>query len=92
MLALELTDFMIELKEGTINNIGGPTKAASAKLFDVESVEVRAFGDNRVKVVCSDEAGNEIEIALFPEHIEAVERDIEQVRASGTVHGMENTG
>lgn len=88
MLSLELTDFLIQLKEGTINNVGGPTKAATVKLFDVAGVEARAFGDNRVKLAFTDGEGNEVEIALFPEDIERLENDVARVRASGDVEGL----
>jgi len=38
MLHLRLSDFMIELDEGSIKNVGGPTKSGVAKLFDVEDL------------------------------------------------------
>lgn len=88
MLALEITDFMLQIKDGSINNIGGPTKAAIIKLFDVESSEARAFGDNRVKIICDDAMGNEIQLALFPEQIADLEADIAAIRESGDVDGL----
>lgn len=88
MLSLELSDFMIQLKDGSINNVGAPTKAAAAKLFDVESASARTFGDNRVKLVCADSDGNEIQVALFPEHVDRIEADVAEIRASGEVDGL----
>lgn len=89
MLTLDLSSFLIQLKEGSINNVGAPTKSASVKMYDVTEVEARAFGDGRVKFVCADDEGNAIEVALFPEHIEALEDDLAAVKASGTVEGLD---
>jgi len=44
MLNLNLESFMIELKEGSIKNVGPTNKSATAKLFDL-------------KRVCSEESG-----------------------------------
>ena len=90
MLSLELTDFMIQLKEGSIANVGAPTKAATAKLFAVESANARAFGDNRVKLAFEDAEGNEVEIALFPDEVESIEANLAEIRESGTVDGMDS--
>ncbi len=72
MLSLDLDQFMFELKDGAVKHVGPSTLAGSAKLYDVEDVEVRAFGDKRVKLAFTDEDDNEVEIALFPEDAEAV--------------------
>ncbi len=88
MLSLELSEFLVQLKEGTINNVGAPTKSATVKLFDVATAEARAFGDNRVKLAFADEDGNEIEIALFPDAIKDIEEDLTAVRSSGIVEGF----
>ena len=88
MLALDVKDFMVQLKDGAINNIGGPTKSATAKLFGIESSHARAFGDNRVKIICQDDTGNEIQLALFPEHVHRLEADITDIRESGDVQGL----
>lgn len=85
MLNLNLEDFMIELKDGSVKNVGPPTKSATAKLFDVERVEAREFGDSQLKVVAEDAAGNEVQIALFPEQMEAVVDDVEAMREEGPV-------
>lgn len=92
MLSLELEDFMVQLKDGTINNIGGPTKRAAVKLFDVERAEARPFGDNRVKIVCEDAEGNDVQIALFPEEVDSLEADLATIRDSGSVDGLEPGG
>lgn len=80
MLALSIADFMIELKDGAVKNVGPATKSATAKLFDVDSAEARAFGDKRVKLVFHDETGNEVQVALFPDDAAKISRDIERLR------------
>ena len=85
MLNLNVEDFMVEFEDGSIKNVGPPTKSASAKLFDVESAEARAFGDSQVKLVAEDENGNEVQVALFPEQAAAVAEDVESLRADSPV-------
>lgn len=85
MLHLQLSDFMVELKEGSIRNVGPSNKRGTAKLFDVESAEARAFGDKRVKLVFEDEEGNEVQVALFPEDARAIADDIESLRDDSPV-------
>ncbi|MFT4885455.1 MAG: hypothetical protein ACI8U4_002981 [Natronomonas sp.] len=85
MLNLNLSDFMVEFKEGSVKNVGPTTKEVTAKLFDVEAVEAREFGDKRVKVVAEDGEGNEVQLALFPEQVEALADDIEELRAESQV-------
>lgn len=85
MLSLTLDDFMIELKEGVIHNVGGATKAASAKLYDVVDAEAREFGDERVKLAFADEEGNEVHVALFPEQARGILRDIEALEDDSPV-------
>jgi len=77
MLSLDLAEFMFEVKEGAIKHVGPSNKEATAKLYDVEGVEVREFGDKRVKLAFEDEDGNEVEVALFPEEAQEVVRGIE---------------
>jgi len=85
MLNLIVEDFMIELTDGAIQNVGPSNKTASAKLFDVESAEAREFGDKRVKIVCEDEEGNEVQVALFPEQVRAIADDIEAMEDDSPV-------
>ena len=85
MLNLNVEEFMVEFEDGSIKNVGPPTKSASAKLFDVESAEARAFGDSQVKLVAEDEEGNEVQVALFPEQAAAVAEDVESLRADSPV-------
>jgi len=70
---------MIELKEGSIKNVGPANKTATVKLYDVEGVEVREFGDKRVKLAFEDEAGDLVEVALFPDDAIEVARGIEML-------------
>lgn len=85
MLNLNLDSFMIELKDGSIKNVGPTNKSASAKLFDVESAEAREFGDSQVKIVAEDADGNEVQIALSPESARTVADDIESLREESRV-------
>jgi len=85
MLSLQLEDFMVELKDGSIKNVGPANKSATSKLYDVESIDVREFGDKRVKLGFEDEDGNEVEIALFPEDASDVARGIELLEEEGQV-------
>jgi hypothetical protein len=80
VLTLQLEDFMIELKDGHIKNVGGPTKSGAAKLFHVGDCEARAFGDDRVKLAFADEEGNEVEVALDPAHVETLLDDVAALR------------
>lgn len=82
MLNLNIAEFMVELKDGALKNVGPANKSAEAKLFDVTSAEARAFGDKRVKCVFTDGEGNEVQVALFPEEARAIARDIEALEES----------
>jgi hypothetical protein len=75
VLNINLSEFMIELKDGSIKNVGASNKSAEAKLFGPEEVEVREFGDSQVKVVATDESGNEVQIAMLADQFEAVLAD-----------------
>lgn len=79
MLNLNLDDFMVEFKDGSIKNVGPTNKAATAKLFDVESATAREFGDSQVKIVAEDAEGNEVQVALFPEQAREILEDIESM-------------
>ena len=85
MLALDIEEFMLELKDGAIENVGPSTKRASAKLFDVSAAEVREFGDKRVKCVFEDEEGNEVQVALFPEAAREMREDLAALEADSDV-------
>lgn len=85
MLNLNFESFMIELKDGSIKNVGPTNKQASAKLFDVDSVEAREFGDSQLKIVATDESGNEVQLALFPAQVEAIVDDVERLRDESDV-------
>ncbi|WP_435193952.1 hypothetical protein [Natronomonas sp. EA1] len=85
MLNLNIEEFMVELKDGSLQNVGPTNKSATAKLFDVEGIDVREFGDKRVKLGFSDGEGNEVEIALFPEQAREVARGIEALEEDSPV-------
>jgi hypothetical protein len=77
MLSLDLDRLMFELKDGALKHVGPSNRSATAKLYDVEGVEVREFGDKRVKLAFADEDGNEVEVALFPDDAREVAGELE---------------
>lgn len=77
MFTLDMDDFVFELKNGALKHVGPSNRTATAKLYDVEGVDVREFGDERVKLAFSDEDGNEVEVALFPAEAREVARGVE---------------
>jgi hypothetical protein len=85
VLSLQLSDFMIELKEGSIENVGAPNKSATAKLYDVTDAEAREFGDERVKLSFGDGSGNELEVALDPSAAREIARGIESLEEGSRV-------
>ena len=85
MLYLDIENYMLQIKDGALKNVGPPSKSATAKLYDIETAEARAFGDNRIKFVCRDDEGNEVQLALFPEHVETILKDIDDIKQSGEI-------
>jgi hypothetical protein len=85
VLNLRLDEFMVELKDGSLKNVGPTNKSAEAKLFDVSSAEAREFGDKRIKLVFEDGEGNEVQVALFPEEAREIADDIEALEAESPV-------
>ena len=76
MLTIDLDDFMFELKEGTLKHVGASNNTATVKCYDIESLEVREFGDERIKVACKDDGGNLVEVALAPEQARQLAREL----------------
>lgn len=85
MLTLSLSDFLVEIKDGSIKNAGAPTKSAEAKLYDVEHAEAREFGDERVKLAFEDGEGNVVHVALDAPEARAVARGIESLEEESRV-------
>ena len=85
MFTIDLERFMFELDEGAVKHVGPSNQSATAKLYGVEGVEVREFGDKRVKLVFEDADGNEVEVALFPEQASGVARGIEMLEEDSEV-------
>jgi hypothetical protein len=77
VLTLDFDALSFELKDGAVKHTGLSNKAVTAKLYDVDEAEARAFGDERVKLAFADAEGNEVEVALFPEQASALKRQIE---------------
>ncbi len=85
MLYLALSDFTLEIDDGSLKNVGGPTKSGTAKLYHVTDTEARAFGDDQVKLSFADDDGSEVEIALDPGDVEELLSDVEELRAETEV-------
>lgn len=85
MLSLQFEEFMLELKDGSIKNIGASNKQATAKLYDIVESEAREFGDERVKLAFTDEDDNVIEVALDPSDASAIASEIESLEESSQV-------
>jgi len=83
MLTLDIDQFMLELKDGAFKNVGSSNKQATVKLYDVEGVDVREYGDKRVKLTFEDQQGSEVEVALFPEQATAVREGLELLDSEG---------
>ena len=79
MFTIDLDDFMFELKDGALKHVGSSNRTATAKLYDVENVEIREFGDERIKISCKDDSGNETQVALDPEEAREIAREIERL-------------
>jgi hypothetical protein len=85
MLTLDLAEFMFELQDGTIKHIGSSKKSATVKLYDIASVDVREFGDERVKISCKDDGGNSVELAVDPAEASEIAEQIERLEAESRV-------
>jgi len=79
MLTLDFENLTLEFEDGTLKHVGAPDTAATAKLYHAETVEARAFGDDRVKVAAEDGEGNQVEIALGPETLRALRADLREL-------------
>ncbi len=75
MILLDVDAFPVELKDGAIKNVGPADNAASAKLFDVDTIALREFGDQQAKIVAEDNEGNEIQIAVEPNQVDSLRED-----------------
>lgn len=64
MITIAIDDFILELKEGSIQNVGAATKTGTVKLYDVTSSTAREFGDDRAKLAFSDADDNTVEVAV----------------------------
>ncbi|MFC7046377.1 hypothetical protein ACFQH6_14045 [Halobacteriaceae archaeon GCM10025711] len=85
MLNLLLDDFMAEFKDGTLKHVGPTSQSATAKLYDVTDLEVREFGDERVKLAFEDDEGNVVHVALFPDQARKLVDGIESLEDDSRV-------
>lgn len=75
MLTIDLDDFIVELKDGTVKHVGASTTTAEAKLYDVTDASARAFGD-QVKFAFEDDEGNAVEVALDGSEVKSIVTDL----------------
>ncbi|MDZ7702126.1 MAG: hypothetical protein U5J98_08725 [Halobacteriales archaeon] len=85
MITVSLSEFMLELKEGVVKHVGPSNKTAEVKLYDVERVEAREFGDERVKLVFEDDAGSAVHVAVDPDDARALAGDIDRLAEESAV-------
>jgi len=85
MITVSLSEFMLELKEGVVKHVGPANKTAEVKLYDVERVETRAFGDERVKLVFEDDAGSVVQVAVGPDQALDVAAGIDRLAEESPV-------
>ena len=85
MLTLDIDDFTLELKDGAFKNVGPSNKQATVKMYDMDGVDVREYGDKRVKLAFEDEQGSEVEVALFPEQAREVRGELELLESESDV-------
>jgi hypothetical protein len=85
MLTLDIDDFMLELEGGTFKHVGASNKTATVKCYDIDAIDVREFGDERIKLGVEDDGGNVIEVALGPEQARDVAAEIDQLASESEV-------
>ncbi len=85
MLTFDLKQFMFELKDGAIKHVGASNNSATVKLYDIEGIDVREFGDDRVKVTFEDADDNEVEVALDAPEAREVARGIEMLEDESNI-------
>jgi len=83
MLTLDVDELLFEIKDGAIKNAGASNKEATVKLYDVTAVDVREFGNDRVKLTFEDDGGNAVEVALFDDEAHEVARGLELLDEEG---------
>lgn len=82
MITISIDEFMIELKDGSIKNIGAATKTGTVKLYDVTETSARVFGDGRAKLAFSDADDNHVEVAIPHDSIPDLITSLEDVAHS----------
>lgn len=89
MITCDLDNFMVQIKDGAVANIGAADKRSTVKLYDVEAIDVREFGDERVKLAFEDGEGNAVEIALVPDQAQHVRHGIEMLESGALFEDLE---
>lgn len=84
MITVALSDFVLELKDGVVKHVGPSDTTATAKLYDVDQVAVRPFGDERLKFVFEDDAGSVVHVAVDRPQAQSVVDDIVRLLDEGS--------
>lgn len=79
MITVSLSDLVLELQDGVVKHVGPSTKTAEIKLYDVDHLETRTFGDERIKLVFEDEAGSTVHVAVAPDQASALAQGIDRL-------------
>jgi hypothetical protein len=85
MITVDLDEFTFEIKDGALEHVGASNSTATVKLYDVDGVEVREFGNEQLKLSCEDDSGSEIEVALGAEQAREIARGIETLEEESEV-------
>jgi hypothetical protein len=79
VLTIDLEDFAFEVKDGAIKHVGASGVAGTVKLYDVDSIDVREFGGERVKLTFEAEDDNSVEVALFPAALAELASELDEL-------------
>ena len=85
MLTIDVSEFTIQLDDGAIKNVGAVPKTATVKQYGIEDATAREYGDDRVKLVFTDDDGNAVEVALVPETVLDLAADVEALAEESPV-------
>ncbi|MFB6070158.1 MAG: hypothetical protein ABEJ76_03970 [Halanaeroarchaeum sp.] len=85
MLTIDVPEFAIKVDDGAIENVGAVPKTASVAQYGIAEATVREYGDDRVKLVFTDDDGNEVQVALFPDDVLDLAADVEALAEESSV-------
>jgi hypothetical protein len=79
MIVIDIEKFSVEIKNGSLKNVGGTEKYASVKIFDVEETEARRFGKDRIEICFEDGENNQIQAAISNDLAEVLAKKINTI-------------